>query len=39
VHEGDEPDALADLRYADTLPGEDVTEIHFAPAAEDDLRA
>ena len=26
----DEPDVLADLRHADALTGEDVTEIHLA---------
>jgi len=31
VHEGDEPDALADLRHADVLAGEDVAEIHLPP--------
>jgi hypothetical protein len=29
VHEGDEPNALADLRHADVLPGEDVAQIHL----------
>jgi hypothetical protein len=28
VHEGDEPDVLADLCHADALSGEGVTEIH-----------
>ena len=27
--EGDEPDALADLRHAHVLPREDLAEIHF----------
>ena len=31
MHEGDEPDALADLRDADVLAGEGVTEIHLVP--------
>ena len=30
MHEGDEPDALADLRHAHLLAREDVTEIHLA---------
>ncbi len=29
VHEGDEPDPLADLRHADILPRKHVAEIHF----------
>ena len=29
MHEGDEPNALADLRHADVLPGEDVAQIHL----------
>jgi hypothetical protein len=32
VHEGDEPDVLANLRHADALAGKDVTEIHLASA-------
>jgi hypothetical protein len=31
----DEPDALADLGHADALTGEDVTQIHLAPAEAD----
>ncbi len=31
LHEGDEPDALADLRDAHVLPGEDVTEMILRP--------
>jgi hypothetical protein len=30
VHEGDEPDPVADLRDADLLPGKDVTEVDLA---------
>jgi hypothetical protein len=30
VHEGHEPDVLADLCHAEALAGEDVTEIHLA---------
>ena len=29
MHEGDEPDALADLGDADVLPGKHVAEIHL----------
>ena len=32
LHEGDEPDALADLGYADALASEDMTEVHLASA-------
>ena len=35
MHEGDEPDALADLRDADALAREDMTEVDL-PAAEAD---
>jgi len=28
VHEGDEPDVLADLCHADALTGEGMTEVH-----------
>ena len=38
VHEGDEPDALADLRHADVLSGKDVAEIDL-PAVEADPAA
>ena len=31
LHEGHQPDALADLRDADVLPGKDVAEIHLLP--------
>ena len=35
MHEGDEPDPLADLRHADILAGERMTEIHLVPLATD----
>jgi hypothetical protein len=35
VPEGDEPGALANLRHAHALPGEDVTEIHLAATEAD----
>ena len=38
LHEGDEPDALADLRDADVLAGKHVTEIDL-PAMEADAAA
>jgi hypothetical protein len=31
LHEGDEPNALADLRDADILAGEGVAQIHLSP--------
>jgi hypothetical protein len=31
VHEGDEPDALADLRHAYVLTREHLAEIHLLP--------
>ncbi|PYR34296.1 MAG: hypothetical protein DMF89_16055 [Acidobacteria bacterium] len=40
LHEGDEPDALADLRHADVLAGEDVAEVDLAsPEADAATRA
>ena len=38
-NEGDEPDVLADLRDADALAGEDMTEIHLASAEADPTAA
>jgi len=35
LHEGDEPDALADLRQADILPGKHRTEIYLLSAKAD----
>jgi hypothetical protein len=35
VHEGDEPDPVADLRHTDVLARENVTEIDFATVETD----